>query len=232
MMQFVKILVILIVLTVNSLAHKSIYIWSKSFESNSNNEILSTLKNNNIDIAIISFHKSQTDKFKDILNKDIKIIPLISDNNLIYPKNRNKLDEKIKFLSQFSNEIHLDIEPHALPELKHNRELYFKLYIQMLKYLKEKYPNIKIDISIPTFYYKIPNLDKYANNLYIMAYENPKSLIKRISRFDKSSFIAQNCKEFHSKNELKEIFDIINQNGYKNIAYHSYKTCKRFLDDK
>ncbi len=232
MRHFIKILTFSIILTMNSFAHSSIYIWSKAFDSTPNSKILSTLKKNNIDTAVISFHKSQVQKFLNILHRGVKVIPLISNNNLIYPKNRFKLDKKIEYLSMFSNEIHLDIEPHAIAKLKHNRELYFKLYVEMLKYIKRNHPNIKIDASVPTFYYKIPHLSTYVNKLYIMAYENPKSLIKRISRFPKSSVIAQNCKEFDSKAELSNIFKRIKENGYKNIAYHSYKTCKIFLEKK
>ena len=232
MRHFIKILAFSIILTMNSFANSSIYIWSKAFGSTPNSEILSTLKKNNIDTAVISFHKSQVQKFLNILHRGVKVIPLISNNNLIYPKNRFKLDKKIEYLSMFSNEIHLDIEPHAIAKLKHNRELYFKLYVEMLKYIKRNHPNIKIDASVPTFFYKIPHLSTYVNKLYIMAYENPKSLIKRISRFQKSSVIAQNCKEFDSKAALSNTFKKIKKDGYKNIAYHSYKTCKIFLEKK
>ena len=96
---------------------------------------------------------------------------------------------------------------------------------------KNNYPNIKIDISIPTFYSQLNGLTKYVNKLYIMAYKNPTALIARISKFPKSSFIAQNCPEFSSKKMLKNTFLKIEKNGYKNIAYHDYKTCKNLLSD-
>ncbi len=165
-----------------------------------------------------------------IKNKKIKVIPLISNNSYIYPQNRYKLNKKVLYLSRFSKEIHLDIEPHSLKKLKYHRKKYFKMYVNMLKYLKNQYPYIKFDISIPAFYYKIPNLEHYVNKIYIMAYKNPKSLIKRISRFSKNSFVVQNCKEFNSKSSLDKIINLIKDNGYNNIAYHSWKTCKKFYD--
>jgi len=229
MKNILKISTIVGMLVVNSFADSSIYIWSKAFASTPNSEIIMTLKKNNIDTAIISFKKNQSSKFIDIEDKGIKAIPLISNNNYVYPKNRYKLDRKIKYLSLFSREIHLDIEPHALKELKHHRTEYFKMYINMLKYLKNKYPSIKFDISVPAFYYKIPHLREYVNKIYVMAYENPKSLIKRISRFPTNSYIAQNCKEFNSKNSLNNIINLIRENNYDNIAYHSWRTCKKFL---
>lgn len=218
------------ILTTNSFADSSIYIWSKSFDSVSNQKIIKLMNKYNIHQALISFKKDQSNKFLAIkMDRRIKAIPIIANNTYVYKKNRYKLDKKVNYLEMFSHEIHLDIEPYALSELKHHRKKYFKMYLDMLNHLHNYYPQIKFDISIPVFYHKMSNfseLKKYVNNIYIMAYKNKnqKHLLKEISYFSKNTYIVQNCKEFKSKAQLVKTINFIKQNGYNNIGFHNWKT--------
>jgi len=119
-----------------------------------------------------------------------------------------------------------------MKELKSDRDRYMKMYVSMIKYIKSTYPNLHIDISIPTFYDT-----KYLNeikddieHIYLMAYEfkNLEQLIRRVERykeFRENVYVAFNCKEF--KNELElELFisEFIKKSAYTNIALHNLKS--------
>jgi len=205
---------------------EGIYIWSKTFDSLDNKII----NNINVDTFIIS--SSNTQKIKDFLNLTTKKVSfLLSNNQYIYPKNRDKIDKKIQFYKQFNNYIHLDVEPHTIPTLKPYKEQYLKMYIQMLKYIKTKYPSLHIDISIPTFYKVsyVKEMSKYVDYIYLMAYKykNIPHLVRKVNKYkDLNIVVVFNCKDYDNFNQLINDIKALKQSiKISNIAYHSLKTC-------
>ena len=236
-----KILVVLLMI-VNLFAFNSIYIWSKEFNMVDNNSIVSFLKQKNINIALVSASK-KTNFYKlytFIDESKLKIEFLIGDNSWIYENKRDKISKKLKFLTQFDNfYIHLDVEPQALKDLKHNRIKYFNMYLNMLKYIKNKFPKYHISISIAPFYSTeyVKQFSKYVDKIYLMAYKYKKlsQLKKRIEKFSflKSKLvIAFNCKDYTSKQKLLNDIEFIKSLGYENIAFHSFKTLKGLYEIK
>jgi len=232
-----KLLAFLLLFMVNSFADNSVYIWSKEFNKESNENIISFLKQKNINIAIISVsHNTDFNKLNEFLSatkNKIKVEFLIGDNKWIYPEKRDKIDAKLQLLSKFNNfYIHLDVEPHALLDLKKDREKYLNMYIQMLQYIKKNYPKYNISISIPTFYNidKVTQMAKYVDKIYLMAYEYKKlsQLQKRVQRYESLKtqiVVAYNCKDF-TPQKLKNDIAFMSKLGYKNVAFHSYATLK------
>lgn len=233
----------MLIMMINLFAFNSIYIWSKEFAIN-NNAILSFIKSHNINVALISASKNidcyKLYDFTKIANKNkIKVEFLIGDNSWIYPEKRDKILNKLKFLSQFNNfYIHLDVEPHTIKSLKKYRDKYLNMYLEMLKYIKDNFPKYKISISIPTFY-NIKYVEKFSNYvdyIYLMAYEYKKlsQLQKRIDRYKslKSKIVvAFNCKDF-TKEKLINDVNFVKSLGYKNIAFHSFSSLKGLYEIK
>jgi predicted RNase H-related nuclease YkuK (DUF458 family) len=239
-----KIIGLLFMFFMSSFANNSVYIWSKSFNSYANCEIIKFLKQHNINTALVSV-SNNTDilKLSDFLSNakqnNIKVEFLIGDNSWIYEDKIYKINIKLKLLETFNNyNIHLDIEPQAIQSLKHDREKYLKMYIEMLKYIHIYYPRYNISISIPTFYpvEYVKQISQYVDKIYLMAYEYKKlsQLEKRIKKYDefKSQLvIAFNCKDF-TKDSLQESINFVKSLGYKDIAFHSFKTLKELYETK
>jgi hypothetical protein len=207
----------------------SIYIWSSTFDS-IDNKTLNKLTKKYDNILISSL---DTNKLFDFINlTEKRVYFLISNNKWIYTSNRYKIDEKLKYLSNFHNYyIHLDIEPHAIPALKPYRKKYLSLYIEMLKYIKTNYPKFHIDTSIPTFYdvEYVKKMDKYIENIYLMAYKykNMHQLIKRVKKYEQFNiFVVFNCKDYKGNQLKNDVLEFTKITGIKNIAYHSLKYCK------
>ena len=217
-----------------SFAFDSIYIWSKTFDKVENKKIIDICKQNNIDEVIVSFkNKDKFQKFLLLSEKNgIKVDILIGNNFWIYEKNRRKIEKKLNYLSKFGDyNIHLDIEPHAIKSLKHHRKEYFKMYIKMLKYIHQNFPKFHISISIPTFYKLDWQKIQFVDKIYLMAYEykNLSQLLRRVDRYKNlgNIVVVFNCKEFTSKEKLVNDVNFIKSYGYKNIAFHSLRTCMK-----
>jgi len=202
----------------------SIYIWSKGFNEYNNSYIDKVLKENNITNIILSSSAEQNKtKFLDFIkNKKYELI--ISNNNYIFPERREDLLNKIKTLLQYTSIIHLDIEPHTFDDFKENNTTYYEYYIDMLKDIKKNFPNITINISIPTFYdlNYTTQMQKYTNKIYLMAYEfkNYSQLKRRIDKYKNLNIvIALSYKDF---NNSQELFNTIKElkTDSKNFAIH------------
>jgi len=209
-----------------------IYIWSNSF--NNYNQIQKVLENYYIKNTIISTYNANPKKlinFKERYDSQF----LISKNEFIYPENKNKLLKKVQLVTKYGKTIHLNIEPHAMEDLKNQKNLYLNYYIQMLKNIKENFPFVTINISIPTFYDVdyVNKMQKYVDKIYLMAYEfqNYHQLLNRISKYKNLNIvIALSCKDFSSKKELFETINKLKQDGYKNFAIHDFETFIKLKD--
>jgi len=225
--------VILPLILINLLfANIDIYIWSNSFNKYYNTQIEKVLKKYHIKNIIVSFSDKIDIKKLEKFQKQYNTQLLISDNKFIYPENRIKLLKKIEKTIKYGKIIHLDIEPHAIKSLKKNRELYLNWYIEMLKSIKNDFPNITINISIPTFYSVdyVTKMQKYVDKIYLMAYEfkNYHQLLHRISKYKNFNIVvALRCEDFKSKKDLFETINRLKKDGYKNFAIHDFK---RFIN--
>jgi len=217
--------------------NRSLYIWANGFKKYDNKILIELCKLKNIKTVLVSVSKNQNfDKLENFIYlaklNHINIQFLIGNNSWIYPKNRSKIDKKLNFLRKYDNYvIHLDIEPQAMPNLKHNKEKYLKMYLDMLEYIHTNYPMYKINIAIPTYYpleYVI-KMAEYVDKIYLMAYEY-KDIEHLIRKVNKYKFLSHklvtvfNCKEFKNEYELESNIDkFIEKSGYKNIGLHNLK---------
>ena len=212
---------------------KYIYIWKKEYY----------LKNiffivNNNDILLLSLKKNNLNDFYVFCNthfKYHKIIPLISNNYLIFNKNRKKyflfLRKIIKILE--FKEINLDVEPYQLKFYKNNRTKLYIDYINMVKCFKKNFSNTKIDITIPYFLYKHIKEEKYIKQniykIFLMLYNtekikkimlNPNKYLNKLNIKNKNIVIVIKIKNFQKNiNRLINYLNILNK---YNINYAFY----------
>jgi hypothetical protein len=217
----------------------AIYIWSKTFKALSIDQIIANCKSAQANKAIISINMENELKvkllefIKTAKKQQIKTVLMIGKNNLIYPNQQSELLAEINYLLEVPDidEIHLDIEPHTMNELKKNRTKYMNWYLQMLRAVHQELSpkNIKITISIPLFYDEkfLKDIFKLTNQVYLMTYEHTdiefiKRKIKEEIGVDESKVVlAVRNKDFQSKSALLSfIAQLKQQTNIKKFAIH------------
>ena len=227
----------------NKLYEFSTYLWSSTFADLSNESIVNELKNNKCKKLLLSINQDNVLKMKAFeLNKllakeNIELHMMIANNNYIYADQAANLKESIDYVLEIPGikGIHLDIEPHTIPELKDDRAKYQDLYVAMLKRVKQQINNrgLKLSISIPVFYEKEKLKKMYAlvDKVYIMAYENPS--VDYITRkteeeraIDKSkTIIALRTKDFKNKEGMTQFIQQLTLSlGIDELAIYDFKT--------
>lgn len=221
------------------------YMWSDAFEKADLNELVASLKEVNCKKLILSI-----DQNNDLKLKLLELLPLlaknriqtelmVSQNKFIYTENKEELLESVAYLTEIPgiNGIHLDIEPHVIPELKDNRSRYLGMYETMVaavsKEVKDK--GLKLTISIPTFYSQ-QNLIKVfplVDQVYLMAYENPdgefiKRKISEEIKLDPAKvIISLRTKDFKSKAAMLDFIKKLKiSTGINEFAIHDLKGFK------
>jgi len=214
----------------------TMYVWAKSFNHTKTSVLLDDLEGKNVLISA-SADKKKLKEFAESHSAGIEI--LCGYNTWVYKKNRYKIDKVMKSISKLKNidTISLDVEPYSIPKLKHHREKFLQMYIDMLDYIQTNYPDYRINISIPVFYYKYPTylsqMSYYADKIYLMAYKyrNMAHLIRKYNhfrRYQNKLVVVFNVKDFHSKTQLnKDIKMFKRLTGQRDIALHSYKYIKK-----
>ena len=142
--------------------------------------------------------------------------------------------------------IHLDIEPHTLPEWHENQNALLHKLIDTIKEVKtlisSSAPSIKLEIDLPTFYHKVDKNDlkkliEIADVITIMAYEQKSSqkvakAVQFITQFaeqiGRDYMIGFNAKEFESREEIENLInevdvDFNSKENFSGFAIHQYR---------
>jgi len=223
---------------------RSMYIWANDFNSIDNETIFNILQAKEVEEALVSMSKRVNEKkledFFELAKKyTIKVTPVYSNNRAIYTKNYASLKTAIKKVKKWGVDIQLDIEPHALAELKKQRSSYYQMYANMLEYAyAESNQSVKIDIAIPLHYDERYVEVKYApliKNIYLMAYEHssPEYVIKKIQKFSAVNdklIIAVSPSDFKNEWEMENfIEEIMKKSKVTRFAIHDLKKYKELL---
>jgi|GEM_PF-5404439 len=222
---------------------KSMYVWSSTFSELSNESLVKELKLAKCKKVILSINQDNALKMKAYeLNKllikaNIELHMMIANNKYIYANEESKLIEAVEYLSDIPGVkgIHLDVEPHVLPELKDNRDKYQDMYVDMLKkvWKTTKSKGLKLSVSIPVFYEtdKLQKIYSYADKVYLMAYETPNVdfIIRKTKEeiaIDKSkTIIALRTKDFKSRDTMNQFIQQLQSAlGHSEFAIHDLKS--------
>ena len=222
---------------------KSMYVWSSTFSELSNESLVKELKLAKCKKVILSINQDNALKMKAYeLNKllikaNIELHMVIANNKYIYANEESKLIEAVEYLSDIPGikGIHLDVEPHVLPELKDNRDKYQDMYVDMLKkvWKTTKSKGLKLSVSIPVFYEtdKLQKIYSYTDKVYLMAYETPNvDFITRKTKeeiaIDKSkTIIALRTKDFKSRDTMNQFIQQLQSAlGHSEFAIHDLKS--------
>lgn len=170
--------------------HRSIYLWTHTFNTIENRDLIAFMKVKNITRVLISAGK-KIDVVKSAAflaelpehNIDAEII--IGDNSWIFTDKHEKAVENSIICAEKTGTIHFDIEPQTLPSYHAKREEYLGHFRDLVGKVKAQMMDRQLSLAVPFHWPKetYEELGKIADRLYIMAYgtNDPKVLIRRIT---------------------------------------------------
>lgn len=172
---------------------------------------------------------------KSIEDAGISCTALLADNEWANPEKRKHLIERIKQIVALGvTTIHLDIEPHTLPEWKSEKESLKKQFVDTLRESAAVCPALEVDV--PAFYIKediARELFAIVSSLTIMEYENPSAdkvadnVKKWLEVSTKKVVVGLRAKDFASIAQVNEFMRTIKQKIPDcTFAIHDYDTLK------
>ncbi|WP_456392934.1 TolC family protein [Persephonella sp.] len=192
--------------------------------------------------------------------RDINVELLLGENTWIYPENREKLIRIVKLADDFNakhtygfSAIHLDIEPHSLPDFQLDTEGIIQLYLKTL-YQVRKNSKMKVCVDISYRYADIKagkktlaekvletvdcvNVMLYTTDIdriekYAKIYRKLKKTYKKDIRIslsvekDQPPYISLFK---HDVDRLLKILDVLKKYGFKTVAFQNYSDFTAYM---
>jgi len=204
---------------------RAIYVWSDTFNSTDNQTLINVLKTKGITRAIVSAgNKTDSDKLERFIqqaqNEQIKTELLFSDNRWVFPEKYTRAELKVASAVAATGRVHLDIEPHTLPDYQANKEKHLQLYLDMLARLRQAIPLGELSVSLPTHWpdETYQQIARLVDRAYLMSYEtgNSATHIKRLSRLlpqlaETQVTLAQRIPDYPDEWALEKSLERINE---------------------
>jgi len=195
---------------------KGIYIWKKSIENNTVQQLDEFFKKEKMNSLIISigkdFKQSNIDKINKLSELGYSIELMIGNNKLINSGVEAYLQNLALNINKLNiTGIHLDIEPHTFDDWKSNKPTYEAKYIKMLNHFNEfcSKNNLELSVSIPLHYsiaFKT-SISELVNKIYYMCYENINTsyIEKKVLKTNNTQIvIALRTEDFSSRVQLEQ----------------------------
>lgn len=221
-------------------AFKAVYVWSDAFKNHSQTVIKEYCKVNEFSPLLVSYSttKSYIAQLNTFINDNYasQIHLLIGSNKLLQTGLKGYLDTlKNNIKLTHIKGLHIDIEPHTLPDFKENKEQQFKNYLQVLKQAKVFADNnrLELSVSIPLNYPEdvLLELNAICNRVYLMAYENVDvDFIIRKTTEEKAIFknkcvLVLRTKDFENRTNMDQAYKKL---GFDKTAYHDLDDLIKF----
>ncbi len=214
---------------------RSVYIWSEEFNRYSNQELFILLQTKALKHAIVSVsgkvNQAKLFQFmKDAARFDVKVSQLLGESHWALSENHQRVLAAVEVRSQFSNDIHLDVEPHLLGQYKENKTAVLNDYVELIAAIRVRHPQLNLTISIPHHWPEtvLISLNDYVDQMYLMAYESSdldqlSSRIKKVLAavpLDKL-VISLRKEEFSNELQLENAVEALTQStGVTQFAVH------------
>lgn len=223
--------------------NRSIYIWAKEFQKYDNKLIEQIFRAKGLEKAIISFSKEidrqKLDHFIELAKLNgIRTELMLSENTWVLPEKWPKVQLAVEALCEFGQPIHLDIEPHTLPDYQDKRQEYDTYFIEMIRKIRtitNEY-SIELNIALPVLHGPdfVDAVASLSDHIYIMAYGDlsQDQLREKIAPFQNISrnkiVLALRPKDFASELKQEEFIDLtFEQTGLTTFALHDFA---QFID--
>lgn len=216
---------------------RSIYIWSHTFNNQDNEFLFKYLKQQEVRGVMLSLGENTIrEKLKTFVarlnGEGITVHALLGDNVMLQQKNRAKLEDRIEEARSLGfTGVHLDVEPHTLPDWRERKSELLADYVSMLKMVRACTVSKKLalTVSIPVFYpaESLTEIYRLTDRVFVMAYEiRDMAIMKKRVREELEAgkekvVIAIRTKDFAGRLELEDFAGkIVDRLGIEAIAIH------------
>ncbi|MBI5142430.1 MAG: hypothetical protein HZA20_09630 [Nitrospirae bacterium] len=216
---------------------RSIYVWSAAVNGIDTGFLAMYLAHQEMRGVMLSIgEKTDTGRLSALLAKaresGMKTDALAGSNELVRPANHAKLAQIAEQAHSLGFDgVHLDVEPHTLPEWREKKDELLAAFIAMLKAAREATSAAKLElgVSIPVFFPEetLRQIASLADRIYVMAYEITdieklkRKVREEIDAFGPKTVIAIRTKDFANRLEMEEfIGKVIDATGVSRVAVH------------
>nr|MBF0222397.1 sel1 repeat family protein [Desulfobulbaceae bacterium] len=218
--------------------NRAIYIWANEFQKYDNKLIEQVFLAKGLDKAVISASKNidrqKLDHFIELAKfNGIRTELMLSENSWVLPEKWPTVQLAVEELCKFGQPIHLDIEPHTLPDYQDKKQEYNTYFFEMIRKIRviTDEHSIELNIALPVLHNSdfVDAIASLSDHIYIMAYgklnqEKLKDKIAPFSNIDKDKLVlALRPKDFTNELEQEEFIDVtFEQAGLTNFALHDF----------
>lgn len=225
----------------------SLYMWSQAFQNNSTLDVTNFVNSQNVTNAIVYLGSSKTYRTEKVA----AISSFVASGKTVEAMidHQDFISETAAEITTYLNDVfsgfnmssittvHLDIEPHTLPDWHTNKTTYLDQYLSMLDTVRAfcNTNNVQLAVSIPLHYpenYTQQIIDK-VDTVYFMAYENinPTYIERQVAPFlenDSSKIVISLLTEdFSSVENLKNFAtSLLSQLNLTRYSIHDFSSLK------
>ena len=196
-------------------------------------------------------------------SEGVQISALLGDPNWIRQGRRGRLIDRVNKIVRYNQQaagaeqfdaLHIDIEPHLLPEWHNRKEALLQEYIATLdtlhQVLRAANSELPVELDVPVSFNdlaetQIKEIVNSADTIVIMAYNrldpsallsSVKNLVQTTQAFGKPLVIGLNSDDFHTQEELTRMIQEIRESdpgadSFNKFAIHDYADFKRLTEN-
>lgn len=159
--------------------HRAIYVWGKEFQQYDNQLLNQSFLAKGISTAIISASKTvgrqKLDHFIELAKlSGINVELMVSENSWVSPEKWPTVQGEITALCAFGQTIHLDIEPHTLPDYQDKRQQYDAWFLDLIRKIRAitTEHGVGLSVSLPVLHSAefVETIAQLVDHIYAMAY--------------------------------------------------------------
>ncbi len=177
------------------LGERAIYLWNRGLEHSTPDRIFDFMEAKGIGRLLVSGSARIAPVTRRRLHqlaaqRGVKLEWILGGPDWLAPKYQDRIVSRIRQLQipedNATLNLHLDIEPHLLPDFDAKRGHYQELWLVLLDRLRREFPNFRWSVALPLryepdFFFR---LAERVDRIYLMAYGfDIDYLIRRLARF-------------------------------------------------
>ncbi|MFI5203833.1 MAG: hypothetical protein ACHQF2_05000 [Flavobacteriales bacterium] len=223
---------------------KSVYVWSKSYETGNPLFLSEYIRFQQFGRAALSvgyFNETRKDAFalaRELKKNGIATEVLVGSNKITPENIVSVLEKAVAGSDSLFVGVHLDYEPHTFGDWDQRKAEYLRDYQKILALASDfcKKRGLELRISIPTHYpvESVQSFLPYCDGIVFMAYENIKMghLLNKLSPYTDQGqkvFIALRTEDFKSRTELESFLQEFSAtSGFTQFYVHDVARCMQW----
>lgn len=214
---------------------RSIYMWSAGFDSVPNPQLFDFLQAQGISEVLLSAgRRGDADKRRAFLRRaaehDVVTALVIGERSWVYPANHQRAVARALSIADAGGGVHLDVEPHTLPQFDTRSEELLEQYLQMLDAVRTAIGDTRLTVAVPMHWTEsvYRRIARRVDGVYVMAYGHgdPAVLRRRLhtvltSMPAQKLVIAVRSADFEDPWQMEQTIDTLYEStGISRYALH------------